>query len=124
MKKILAAAEAWNKTSPPHKYGVNECNNQARALINSLILKFNCLQLEIVGGTSAGIGYTILGSNHHIVRASPKASSECPVDEKPILLDPYKGPIVKNAAGNVKVWTIEEFKSAYPYNCPDGHKHP
>ena len=114
--QIISDSDNWNKTSPAHDFGSNECYEQADALSSHLKgkgykywLAGRGVQRERLGGW-----FNLLaGTRHNVSRIAPKQKAlECNCEE--FTIDPFKGPGEGGGAKPCTIMPTADFTKGYP----------
>ena len=114
--QIISDSDNWNKTSPAHDFGSNECYEQADAL--SSHLKGKRYQYWLAGGgvqrERLGGWFNLLaGTRHNVSRIAPKQKAiECNCEE--FTIDPFKGPLDGGGAKPCTIMPTADFTKGYP----------
>ena len=114
--QIISDSDNWNKTSPAHDFGSNECYEQADAL--SSHLKGKGYKYWLAGGgvqrERLGGWFNLLaGTRHNVSRIAPKQKAlECNCEE--FTIDPFKGPGEGGGAKPCTIMPTADFTKGYP----------
>ena len=114
--QIISDSDNWNKTSPAHDFGSNECYEQADAL--SSHLKGKGYKYWLAGGgvqrERLGWWFNLLaGTRHNVSRIAPKQKAlECNCEE--FTIDPFKGPGEGGGAKPCTIMPTADFTKGYP----------
>jgi RHS repeat-associated protein len=114
--QIISDSDNWNKTSPAHDFGSNECYEQADAL--SSHLKGKGYEYWLAGGgvqrERLGGWFNLLaGTRHNVSRIAPKQKAlECNCEE--FTIDPFKGPGEGGGAKPCTIMPTADFTKGYP----------
>ena len=114
--QIISDSDNWNKTSPAHDFGSNECYEQADALTSHL--KGKGYKYWLAGGgvqrERLGGWFNLLaGTRHNVSRIAPKQKAlECNCEE--FTIDPFKGPGEGGGAKPCTIMPTADFTKGYP----------
>jgi len=111
---IVEEARRWKKTSPPGAWIINECGDQAEALIKhyqGLPIQYKYWNfLHFAGCKTRPFG--LPRRMHQAVYVQPETTVVRRLGVVGFIVDPFK-PYGTNPT-NVRVWTYQEFRRAFP----------